>query len=440
MLAGCATPAAEPEDSAAPSTGGPIPVPTNLGRDAVFEAIKNSQHVGDGLGGAPEFASESWNETMRWLRARDAGAAEQPIVAAWSDYSRWINETGGHPAAGTVLAGGRELLAHLLLSQSETHAIQIMAWGLLATLPPADARAALAEVGLADPDAAAATLASYTQVEPLDLEGSARLLAIAEARTGERFRYVIADTRSIPLDNPSTPHVDAAGIMWAIAAFAGHYAEDFNILQVRVRGEDQWHTPAFEPGWGEGVEMEKERMLLTRQFRDSLLWRAFWGPDVGVFTVGGPPNTTADPAIPEGAVTLDRAMAGFRQPGAGFVHFRAVRLWQDGVVLEYTPGAIVRGHVMDRGAPVAGVEVSIHEDSAEQSGGMRPLYGAQHARATTDAEGFYELRSIFSLGGTLRVVARAGADSFFPLAEAEVSISREAAELGDVFTLDLVRE
>ena len=387
------------------------------------------------------FIPDYWVESLTWLDQRDAGVppAQRGAFLSWWDYGHWAIAVGNHPAVADNFQNGYEFAANFLLSQNETHAVQLLA-ARLAERPDANARAALEAAGSRDPDGDLARLRAY---QPLDLtlDQSADLVSRLEAATGKKIRYFATDVRMLPYDDVQTPtFVDAQSIFHAPVRLAGHDQNHFVSTRIQV---DRSYAPTSMDGTVSVEEYENllrnpvrtpqstgQRLDYKETFFNTMYYRAHVGAPVdGPFPVRGDAFAQA----------LNRA-----QPGFGLQHFRIVYAGQpvavdqqgsaatySVVILEYFPGAVIEGTVTEEGTPMSGLTVTAYDDAGplllehyrpEYREQFEDAFNVPHGSATTDASGAYRVVAPFG-NVTLVVTTPDGQE----VARVSQEVSREAA-------------
>lgn len=411
-----------------------------------FIENSNSQFVKDFIAkrfGAygQNFIAPYWQDGLAWLDERDAGIApaDRPAFLAWWDYGHWAIAVGNHPTVADNFQNGYQFAANFILAQNETHAIQLLAARLI-DLPDANAKAELANIGVADPTAVLEDLHAYRYTSALPMADALKFLKAVETNTGKKIRYFTTDVRMLPYDNPQTPSIEQSSIYYAPVRLAEQDPEDYVQVQIQLAGrpvgddssyiskedfENLARNPITQPS-GAG-----ERLRFTQKFFDSMYYRGY---------VGSPPQGPF-PA------TGDLVAQGLNNPhpGEGLEHFRLVYANDGMKILEFYYGATVKGVVTEGGAPVANAAVTVLDDSGKllfdgfneaAKAQLTPEeFNSAHMEVITDANGAYELTAPF--GDVVTIVA---SKDGVELARTTLNITREQAAQGTEFVTNLSSE
>ena len=392
-----------------------------------------------------------WIAPLEWLDQHDANETDlskRPAFLAWWDYGHWAVSIGRHPTVADNFQNGYEFAANFILSQNESHAIQLLA-SRTAEAERGDLEAALRDVGADDPTGDAEKIRRWEHVASLDVNESAALLEAVEQQTGKRIRYFAVDIRMLPYDNPQTPNVDQSSIFYAPVRLKGDEPDDYVTTKINmgqaVAGApdgfvrlDQYRQLASNPV--RQVSALGERFEYQQRFFDSMYWRGYVGSPIAA--------TPGEPTLGDRV----EASLGNPQPAGGLEHFRLVyasevqRLYKGGdpadprsylyypgvMIVEYYRGAIIEGTVTEEGAPLAGATVTAYDDAgtvlvnAFQSGVDASQFNIPHATATTGADGTFRIVAPFALAnGSVTLDAARGGIS---IGTAQVAVTREQAE------------
>ena len=384
------------------------------------------------------FIEDYWLDGLRWLDEYDAGTPpeQRPAFLSWWDYGHWAIAIGNHPAVADNFQNGYEFAANFILSQNETHAVQLMAARLAPLRPQAEVEQMLGDVGVADTRAAYEKLIHWQYVDAMDLEQSAELLAKVEQATGKSIRYFAVDVRMMPLDDPSTPDLDyGSSIYYAPVTLKGDDPDDYVPVKINVGGrgltQEQFEQEIRDNPTRQ-IAASSEHLEFTDKFFNSMFYRAY---------VGTPPSGQ----VPARGDTVIDALNNQR-PAAGLTHFRVVYATPALKILEYTPGVKVTGTVSEEGTPIEGATLTAFDDAGRillenlftnaQGQIGSEAFDVPHGSATTGADGRYELVAPFSMeGGNVTIVAtKDGVE----LARSSLSVPR--TQVATPQTLDLVVE
>ncbi|HWH08062.1 MAG TPA: carboxypeptidase regulatory-like domain-containing protein [Candidatus Thermoplasmatota archaeon] len=383
------------------------------------------------------FIEDYWHDGLTWLDQYDAhiaDPAQRPAFLSWWDYGHWAIAIGNHPAVADNFQNGYEFAANFILSQNETHAIQLMAARLVPLLQQAEAERMLGEAGVQDTRAAYDALVNWRYVEEMDMAESVAFLSAVEEKTGKKIRYFAADVRMMPLDDPSTPDLDyGSSIYYAPVTLKGDNPDDYVPVKISV-GSQSLTRDEFEDLVRENptslITPSAEHLEFTEKFYNSMFYRAY---------VGTPPSGQT----PTRGDAVIQALNNQR-PGAGLTHFRLVYATPALKILEYTPGVKVTGTVTEEGTPIPGATLTAFDDAGRMllenlftnaQGQFGPeAFDVPHGSATTDESGRFELIAPFSMeGGNVTVVAmKDGVE----LARSSFVAPRD--QVGTPRTLDLV--
>src|SRR5581483_9298166 len=365
------------------------------------------------------FLPSYWEDGLTWLDSWDhnvSNLADRPAFLSWWDYGHWAIYVGNHPTVADNFQNAYEYSANFIISQNETHAVQLLA-ARLVDLPNANAQSALTAAGSKDATGDLDLLHRFQYVPDLDLAQSAKLLASLEASTGKKIRYYAADVRMLPYDNPdpnTSPTIDEPSIFYAPVKLAGRNPDDYVTTKYSVGTnqyltQDQYNQLLRDPT--RRVQATSERLEYQDTFFNSMFYRAYVGRPV-------PPSQPGQPVLGD---TLAQALNA-PAPGYGLEHFRLVYANQALKMLEYYPGAIVQGTITQDGQPQSGVTVTAYDDAGQillntvdpsvRSQLSSDNFDVPHASVTTDASGHYSLIAPFAMpgGNTTIVATRNGAE------------------------------
>lgn len=376
------------------------------------------------------FIPDYWTEGLEWLDQYDANItnpADRPAFLSWWDYGHWAISVGRHPAVADNFQNGYEFAANFILSQNETHAIQLLA-SRLAEMPNANLEAALTQAGSTDAAGDAAKLRRWEYLPDLDTAESAKLVSILEANTGKRIRYFAVDVRMFPYDNPQTPSIEQSSIYYAPVTLKGDDPDTYITATVNI-GNSYVTAKAYEELARNPIRQTQaagERLEYQQKFFNSMYWRAYVGTPVQP-TPGQP--TLGDEVL--------QALNGPR-PAFAMEHFRLIYASDALKIIEYYPGATVTGTVTEEGQPVSGASIVAYDDAgklliqnlpeATRSQLNSEDFDVPHTQTTTGADGKFSLVAPFAMeGGNVTLVAsRDGVE----IGRAHVSVTREDANLG----------
>lgn len=385
------------------------------------------------------FVDQYWIDSLGWLDEYDAHIAkveDRPAFLAWWDYGHWAITIGKHPTVADPFQNAYEFAANFLLSQNETHSVQLMAARLTPLADRAEAEALLTAAGATDAKAAYDQLVSWKYVDQLDLEQSVAYLDAIEKETGKSIRYIATDIRMMPFDDPQTQGIDQSSIFPAPVTLKGDDVDAYLPVKINTGGGIFLTQKQFEEEIRKNptrqIGATEERMEFTPKFYNSMFYRSF---------IGTPIQSQGQ------TVTGDEIIQAIntQQPAIGMTHFRVVYATPQVKIVEYTPGAIVTGTVTEEGTPIGDATVTVYDDAGSilleniypQAKGRFNAsdFIVAHASSFTDENGAYSVIAPFSMeGGNITVVARKGG---VELARNNVVISRQAAQARETFTADL---
>lgn len=386
------------------------------------------------------FIDDYWRDGLTFLDRYDADItdpAARPAFLSWWDYGHWAIAIGNHPAVADNFQNGYEYAANFILSQNETHAIQLLSARLVPLMDRAAAEKLLADEGIADPTAAYDKLVAWQFVDEMDLSESAAFLDGVEKATGKKIRYFATDIRMMPYDDPSTGSVEQSSIFYAPVRLKGDQGDDYVPYLISI-GTDRFVTQSqFENEVRSNptrqISATAERLDFTEKFYNSMFYRAYVGTPVeGPFPTQGDKVTQA---------------LNTQQPGFGLTHFRVIYATPELKIIEYTPGARVSGVVTEEGTPLEGVSVTAFDDAGlillpnlfpQAIGRFNATdFDVPHATVETGADGTYSIVAPFSAGGNVTLVARRGG---VELARETLVIPRAEAAERKEYALDLLVE
>ena len=408
----------------------------NIADSTQSEFVKNFMQKRMGAYGQG-FIEDYWHDGLTWLDEYDShieDPTQRPAFLSWWDYGHWAIAIGDHPAVADNFQNGYEFAANFILSQNETHAIQLMAARLAPLEPRQSVEQMLGDAGAANPAAAYDDLVNWRHVQDLDTAESAALLAAMEQKTGKKIRYFATDVRMMPLDDPSTPDLDyGSSIYYAPVTLKGDNPDEYVPVKISVSGFPPMTRDEFEQHVRENpthnIVPSSEALEFTDKFYNSMFYRAY---------VGTPP---AEPAPTQGDSVIQAL--NNQRPGAGLTHFRLIYATPALKILEYTPGVTITGQVTEEGTPIPGATVTAFDDAGRillenlftnAQGQLGPeFFDVPHGSATTDADGRYSIVAPFSMpGGNVTLVATKDG---IELAREAIEVPRDA--VGTPRTLDL---
>ncbi|HVL48181.1 MAG TPA: SdrD B-like domain-containing protein [Candidatus Thermoplasmatota archaeon] len=387
----------------------------------------------------PGFLPDYWDESLTWLANYDshiANEAERPAFLAWWDYGHWAIAVGEHPTVADNFQNGYVFAANFLLSQNETNAIQLLSARLIDPrngVTESQAKALMVESGLPanKTDITYKQLLAFEYAPAMDLATANAFYQKVMAATGDQIRYVAADIRMLPYDNPQTPDIDQTSIYYAPVVLAGKNPKDYVELKyVTTSGdmsEEEFSRVLRNPNTPATFQATGQKYDYKQAFFNSMYYRTY---------VGSPVETGGR------AVGGDRLLQGLNipQPGYGLAHFRLVHANDQMKLLEYYEGANVTGVVIDGSTnqPIAGALVTAYDDAGRIILQSFPAQfrdeipaddlNVPHDSAVTDADGRYQVLAPFSMpGGNVTIVASRGA---VELGRATFEITREQARSG----------
>ncbi|MCA1814523.1 MAG: carboxypeptidase regulatory-like domain-containing protein, partial [Halobacteriales archaeon] len=416
-----------------------------------------------------DFISDYWKNLFEWLQHQDSSlpAEQRPAFLSWWDYGHWAISLGHHPAVADNFQNGYSFAGHFIVAQNETEAVQLfiareMDRVKAGQLDQSVITNALQQAGVTDPQAAYASLSTYSYSPAVDLAQAVKALGLIEAQTQNHIRYFAADVRLFPYDNPQTPSIDFGSIFYAPVTLSDHNPDDYveAIIRANVPGQTDpvTHRPKTEFTVAEWSAIQHNLVLASQiqgqpfqiykykePFFNSMFYRTYIGTPVGFAAL---PATSCDAPAVSYPVEGD-SLPGLPMPGFCLSHFRVVYLEQSVRMLQYYPGATLQGTVNVDGQPMAGATVIAYDDAGgsiyNQSVGLltdtfKSSFRVQHGRdlapgdfdvphdsATTDASGTYRLILPFSTTGQVHV--RAFKDGV-ELGNASLAISQAQAEQG----------
>ncbi len=385
------------------------------------------------------FLPDYWRSSLGELAATDDWGpsdaskslqSNRPAFLSWWDYGHWAIEVGKHPAVADNFQNGYEYAANFLLSGNETHAVQLLAArsldrhdaeGRLVTaglVGEADAKKLLGDAGV-DPAKVDKVYANVTRWQfdaDLALEAAVRFEGLVTESTadaarfphrpdGVRIRYFAADIRMMPLDLSSTPNIDQGSIFTAPVTLAGRTAADFVEVKYAVGGtdytEDDYLREAKAVTRHRAFQATAVKYEYKRPFFDSMYYRAF----VGTLPIDPTTGRAIDLSSPVRGDPVAQALET-PKPAIGLKHWRASIVNEGVRVLEYYPGAILKGRITVGGEPLANARVTAYDDIGavlfkelsefEKLRQTPDSMNVEHDSVSTDANGEYTLILPFS--------------------------------------------
>ncbi len=430
------------------------------------------------------FLSPGWRQALLHLSTLDQDQApgDRPAFLAWWDYGHWSIAVGKHPTVADNFQNGYRLAGNFLVAQNESHAIQLMA-ARHARIMTEDAFAdTLTEHGITQAnatrlyDAFTSTDFPYIQFpdtpdERSSTRAAASWLATIEAETGAKIRYIAADNRMMPLDDPRSRQIESGSIFYAPVTLAEkdttQFLETIVVDMNSGRELSEQELRAIRQGHNQNAQVG-EQLVYKSGFFNSTYYRVYMGMPVREQSqlFGQSPATVQPIALEnfqeyyqsgESMVESTVPINGFaitreKAPGFAMRHFRLIYANDAVRLLQYTPGATITGQVTleQTGDPVPDVRVSVFDDAGEQVYNTDARFYDERGVNATDLDiphdsivvgpdGTFELTAPFSTnrGIELRVTQETGRRAPPTLASTTLDISEQDAEQGVTIQQDL---
>jgi dolichyl-diphosphooligosaccharide--protein glycosyltransferase len=365
---------------------------------------------------------------------------KRPAVASWWDYGFYNLQIGKHPTCADPFQNGYFWASRFLLSQNETHALQMIAARLLSyegSISRAQGIEFIRAAGVEEPEAAYDALIKYEYTPRIEEEQVVELLALIKESTGKSIEYFVTTNREFEFGQMPPYTVILPGItLGAIVRLSGFNESDFiNTLWAIAydqRGvvipQEQWMKSyrTISDSSGSFTVLNKEEALryvrenreegyvtqpimttMTDKLVNSTIYRLY---------VGLQPQEMPGLA---GEYLIYRYRGS--APAYGMKHFRTI--FNNGyvTVARYYPGAIIEGKVYDsNGLPLPGITVEIREES-----------GVMHDFMSTEGDGSFTL---VAPEGDLRIAVTQNGGA---IAESAMNISFEQAMNRDKIRNDI---
>lgn len=426
------------------------------------------------------FLPDGWRGALTYLSGLDneQEPGDRPGFLAWWDYGHWSISVGKHPAVADNFQNGFRAAGNFLVAQNESHAIQVMGARYAPIIEEDDFVESLRDHGITKFNATRLyekfDTKNYPYIPFAEDEATAREISSdwlddIEALTGKKIRYVAADNRMLPVDNPQTQRIESGSIFYAPVTLAGENPDEFvETSLVNMQTNEKMTQEELRQLQRSGQQQPQvgQRLFYKAPFFNSMYYRAFVGvPAREPISQQGqtfpiPFRIDSYPQFFSGGEQMlisqsdevnGLALTQEVGPGFGMRHFRLIFANDAVRMLQYYPGATVEGTVTVAGEPLEGVRVTVFDDAGDEVLATNTGYFQRqnrtaedldipHDSVLTDANGTFELVAPFSQdrGVTVKVTQEAARARGAPpeLANRTFEITQAEAESEETFEID----